>query len=325
MVDCLHSETVSKLRRVSFGLALFLSVGLLRAQQLPREALATFPADTQQMVYTNLAQLRSSPNFSQIRQQILTRQLRYFQDFLRPMGIEPDRDVDEVALGWRGEASGAAGFYGMATGRFQSDLIRQYFARTGLPTRQYSGYDLYAFGSSNDRNDIFFTFLDSGTAAFGRLPDLKAMIDASMDSANALNTNADFVNWEGELEGLAPQWGILNEKAAANFAAPWFSGGKDTKMDLSVIMRPVRAVLYQVQWGTGFSAQLNILCQDSQSATAIVGLLKLVKDGSLQSPAKGFATAPSFLQNADIHSNGERVQVDVTGPVEAISQIMRGG
>ena len=321
-----------KLRRFGWtvGIACWLAVFLMPVdvcaqQQLARQALSTFPADTQQMAYANLAQLRSTPNFSQIKRQVLNRQLRYFQDFLRPMGIEPDRDVDEVALGWRNDNTGAAGFYGMASGRLQADLIRQYFARTGLPTRQYSGYELYAFGSGSDRNDIFFTFLDSGTAAFGRLDDLKAMIDVTMGSANALDTNANFVNWEGELEGLAPQWGVLSEKAAANFAAPWFTGGKNTKMDLSVIMRPVRAVLYQVQWGTGFSAQLNILCQDAQSATAITGLLKLVKNGSLQSAADGPSSVPSVIQGADIRSNGSRVELDVSGPANALGQVIQGG
>ncbi len=303
----------------------FLTPSLLQAQQLAREALSTFPSDTQQIVYTNLAQLRSTPSFSQIRQQILDRQLRYFQDFLRPMGIAPDQDVDEVVLGWRGQGTGAAGFYGLASGRLHSDLIQQYFARTGLPTRQYSGHDLYVFGSANDRNDIFFTFLDSGTAAFGRLQDLKAMLDVKMGSRNALDSNANFVNWEGELEGLAPQWGILDEKAAANFAAPWFTGGKDTQLDLSVVMRPVRAVLYQVQWGSGFSAQLNILCQDSQSATAISGLLKLVQNGSLQSATENAPSVPSVLQSAEIRSNGSRVELDVTGPADALSQVIRGG
>ena len=63
----------------------------LQADQLPSEALKTFPADTLQVAYTNLATLRSMPVYPQIRQRILSRQLHAFEDFLRPMGIDPEQ------------------------------------------------------------------------------------------------------------------------------------------------------------------------------------------------------------------------------------------
>ena len=115
--------------------------------------------------------------------------------------------MDEVMLGWRGEMVGPAGFLGLAAGRFQPDLIQKFFQQTNLPVREYNGADLYAFGSGTDANDLFFTFFDNTLAAFGRLGDVKAMVDARMGSINALNTNSDFVNWQGELDGTAPAMG----------------------------------------------------------------------------------------------------------------------
>src|SRR5580698_4797629 len=90
----------------------------LRADQLPGEALTTFPADTLQVAFTNLATLRSLSVYPQIRQRILNHQLHAFQEFLRPMGVEPERDIDEVMLGWRGEIVGPGAFLGLAAGRF---------------------------------------------------------------------------------------------------------------------------------------------------------------------------------------------------------------
>src|SRR5208337_2542118 len=104
------------------GLGAFLFPAPLAADQLPGEALNTFPADTLQVVFTNLAELRSLSIYPQIRQRILNRQLHAFEEFLRPMGIEPEKDIDEVMLGWRGEMVGPAGFLGLAAGRFQPAL-----------------------------------------------------------------------------------------------------------------------------------------------------------------------------------------------------------
>ena len=219
------------------GLWTLVFSGRLGAEQLPQAALSAFPADTLQIAYTDLAELRSLPAYPQIRQRLLNRQLRAFQDFLRPMGIDPDKDVDEVLLGWRGEMVGPAGYLGMAAGRFQPDLIQKYFDRTSLPVRSYAGTDLYAFGSGSDANDLFFTFFDSSTAAFGRIGDMKALLDVRQGSANALSSNSDFANWEGELEGTAPEWGILNGKSAANLAALWLAGSGKKDLDFSSLAR----------------------------------------------------------------------------------------
>ncbi len=307
------------------GITILCFPALLAADQLPGEALNTFPADTLQVAFTNLATLRSLSVYPQIRQRILNRQLHAFEDFLRPMGIEPEKDIDEVMLGWRGETLGPANFLGLAAGRFQPALIQQYFDRTSLPVRQYDGSDLYAFGSGSDPDDLFFTFFDSTLAGFGRLADLKAMLDARQGSINALNANSDFVNWQGELDGTAPQWGIMNGKSAANLAALWLAPGGQ-KVDFSSLGRSVRALLYRVQWDTGFSAHLVMVCDTPESAAGFATLIGLLQQAAKQPTPAGGAAVPSILQNVDPHRDGARLELDVSGPPEMLDQILpRGG
>jgi hypothetical protein len=306
------------------SLAILCFPALLVAEQLPPEALITFPADTLQVAFTNLAVLRSLPAYPQIRQRILSRQLRAFQDFLRPMGIDPDRDVDEVMVGWRGEMAGPSGYLGLAAGRFQPDLVQKYFDRTGLPALAYAGASLYAFGSGSDAEDLFFTFLDSSIAAFGRLADVKAMLDARQGSTNALNSNSDFVSWEGELEGSAPQWGILNGKSASNLGALWFGGAGQKSVDLSSMTRSVRALLYRVQWDTGFASRLVLVCDSADNAKGFATLVDLLHQATSQPAATGSLGLPPLLQNLEAHRDGARVELDVSGPPEALDQILGG-
>lgn len=297
----------------------------LQADQLPSEALETFPADTLQVAYTNLATLRSMPVYPQIRQRILSRQLHAFEDFLRPMGIDPERDVDEVMLGWRGEMVGPAGFLGLAEGRFQPDLIQKFFQQTNLPVREYNGSDLYAFGSGTDANDLFFTFFDNNLAAFGRLADVKAMVDARMGSISALNTNSDFVNWQGELDETAPEWGILNGKSTSNLAGLWLAPGGQKSVDLSSLGRSVRALLYRVQWDTGFSAELTMVCNTPESAAGFATLVGLLQQASKQPAATGGVTLPPILQSIEVHRDGSRLVLDAAGPPELLDQILPQG
>ena len=297
--------------------------GLLCAQQAARAGLTSFPVDTQQVAYSNFAQLRSSPDYPQIRQHVLYQQLHGFQQFLRSVGVDPEKDVDEVMLGWRGESLSGPGSFGLAAGRFESDKVREFFRQTRLPVQSYAGFDLFAFGSGADSADTFFTFLDSALAAFGRLHDLKALLDVHEGSAPALEANQTLQSYEAELEETAPQWGILTGKAAANVAAPWLSGGKKNSIDMTAFLQPVQAVLYRVDWDGGFIANISVVCKTGESAAGLFKLLNILKSAPAFSAAAGGAGSASLLQNLDARQNGSRLELNASGPAEALDQILK--
>jgi hypothetical protein len=299
--------------------------GLLRAQEAARAGLASFPADTQQVAYSSFAQLRSSPDYPQIRQHVLYQQFRGFQEFLRSLGVDLEKDVDEVMLGWRGESLSGPGSFGVAAGRFESDKVRELFTQTRLPVQSYAGFDLYAFGSGADPADTFFTFLDSSLAAFGRLRDLRALLDVREGLADALDTNQTLRSYEAELEETAPQWGILTGKAAANVAAPWVSGGKKNTIDMTAFLQPVQAVLYRVDWDGGFFAHISLVCKTEESAAGLFKLLNILKSAPTFSASGGGPGSASLLQNLDAHQNGSRLELSASGPAEALDQLLKVG
>jgi len=304
------------------ALALLLSPALASGQGTARDALAMFPADTQQLAYLNLAQFRGMAEYPQIRRYLLTSQLRDFQEFLRSVGIDPEKDVDEIVLGWRGESGGGAGFYGRAEGRFDLDRVQQLFTKQRLPVREYQGQQLYAFGSGTSAMDTFFAFLSPSSAAFGRLADLKDILDVRARAKPALDSNSKFVDWEAELEGTAPQWGISTGKAAANQVAPWISTGRNLNVDPSTILGPVQAFLYRLEWAGGITANLSIVCQSAESASAFATLLTLWRDSR---PAEATPTSLGLmLQSLQVHTDGTRVELTAFGPIETFDQILHG-
>lgn len=292
------------------------------AQEVAREALSLFPADTQQMAYVNLAQLRASPNYPRVRERLFSRQLLDFEDFFRSMGTDPEKDAEEVVLGWRGEPEDVSSHFALAQGRFQPDKVREFFASSQLPRQRYQEYDLYAFGSGEGPSDIYFTFLSSSSAIFGRLPDVKALLDVRAGSRPALDTNALFVSSEAELDETAPQWGISSARSAANQATPWLGSGRKHAPDLSALVGPVQAVLYRLEWENGFLAQISILCKDTDSANALAKVLNLVKAPRPTDTALSASVMDTVIQEMDIQTNGSRVELRGSGPLEAMDQVL---
>jgi hypothetical protein len=313
----------STLARAVWAARIILACSLpLGAQEAARTGLAYFPADTQQIAYSNFAQLRASADYPQIRRHVLYQQLHGFQEFLHSLGINPEKDVDEVMLGWRGDSPSGPGSFGVAAGRFEPDKVSEYFAKTQLPVRSYDGCDLYAFGSGADQDDTFFTFLDSTLAAFGRLHDLKALLDVREGYAPPLGANQVLAAYEAELDGTSPQWGILTGRAAANVATPWLAGGKKTSVDLTAFMQPILAVLYRIDWDGGFAAHISVVCKSPETAAGLFQLLNLLKSAPVFAGAAG-ASAPSpIVQNLDARQEGARLELSASGPAEALDQLI---
>ena len=273
----LASRLTGRLKKVAW-LTVTMSLALLlpamaKAQGLGAAGLSNFPSDTEQVAYVNVAELRSSPNYYAIHRQLFDRRMDEFEMFMRGAGTDGEKDVDEILLGWRGGKLGSEDFFGVASGRFDPEHARQLAPQHGVTRVNYHGTPLYGVDAGDANADLYFTFLDESTAAFGRETDVKAMVDLHAGNGTALDSNSDFVSWENELDGAAPQWGIATGPAAAVQAAPWFAGQGKLRLDPATVMAPIKAVLYQVDWSTGFSARLSLVCQKPENATALTQLI----------------------------------------------------
>lgn len=305
-----------------YAAVILLMPTMARAQWLGREALSSFPADTQQIAYLNLAQLRSMAEYPQMRNYLLNRQFRDFQDFLRSLGIDSEKDVNEVILGWRGMGTDRPGMLGRAEGRFDADKVRRQMVRLRLPVREYQGYELYSFGSGEDPTDIVFVFFSGSSAAFGRMRDLKELLDVRAGVKPALESNTALAAWESELEGTSPQWGISVGKAASLQAGPWLAAGGKDLPDVSKIFGPVEAVIYRVDWGGGVTTHASIICQSDESASTLAQLLSVLRTARGSGVPEGLSIV---LQGLEVQASGPRVELTTSAPFSALDQIMRCG
>jgi hypothetical protein len=315
-----------------FGLRKLLPVAVLvlcfapdiRAQGLGSEALTFFPADTQQIAYADLGQLRTLPDYKQLRQVLFSQEMRNLEGLLQSMGSDPEQDVDEAVLGWRTNAMSVSQAFGLAEGSFNPTQDQNSSATGVLRSRQYSGYALmeYRVGRSNG---VFFTYLSSDLAAFGQLGDVERLIDDYLGKQSSLNSNSEFINWEAELDGAGAQWGITTGAAAATVAAPWLGvNSKSEAGTLAGLFKGVKAVLYKVNWSGDFDAQISVVCDNSQDAQTLQRLL-LLGQNALPATAGASAAVSQFVRALQISMDGNRLVLEGSGPPQLLSEILGGG
>lgn len=330
--DSSQTMPINQRRNHTFGLtcgaaalAFMLAPCWLSAQQPGQLALSLFPADTHQVSFTDLSQLRTSPDYPQLRDRLLGTQLRDLEQFLRAAGDDPEADTSAVALGWRGDVANPTGFFGLATGKFHPDQILDFFKRSKLPIATYSGVQLFSNGSNEPRSRFFFAFLDASTAIFGRLGDLKTLLDVRAGLRPALETNAPFVNWESELEGSAPQWAITTGRAAATQATLWLAGPNvKAPVDLGALMTPIQAVLFSADLvsSSDLATHISVVCDRPETATALAQVLTMWRNAH---PAAGNGASPqlqNFLASLNISAQGPRVELDGMGSPALVQQLV---
>jgi hypothetical protein len=295
----------------------------IRAQGLGSEALTFFPADTQQIAYADLSQLRTLPDYKQLRQALFSQEMKNLEGLLQSMGSDPEQDVDEVILGWRANAMSVSEAFGLAEGSFNSAQAQNSSATGYLQSRQYSGYTLMEYGVGHG-NGIFFSYLSSNLAAFGRLGDVERLIDDYVGKQSGLNSNSEIANWEAELEGSGAQWGITTGAAAATVAAPWLGvKSKSEAGALSSFFKDVKAVIYKVNWSGDFDAQISAICDNSQDAQTLERLL-LLGQNALPATAGASAAVTQFVRSLQISTDGSRLVLEGSGPPQLISEILGG-
>ena len=294
----------------------------VRSQGLGSEALAFFPPNTQQIAYADLSQLRALPNYKQLRQALFTPEMRNLEGFLQSIGSDPEEDVDEVIVGWRANAMSMSAAFGIAEGNFDPSQLQNLAAKGNLPSRQYEGYTLLGYGL-HETDSLYITYLGSNLAAFGKLNDLERMVDDYLGRQPSLNSNSQFVNWEAELDGSGAQWGITTGSAAAAVAAPWLGASPKAPISLSAIFKPIKGVLYKVNWSGDFDAQISVICDDSQDTQTLDRLLLLWQSALAATPGDS-APVNQFVRELQISTDGNRLELEGSGPPQSITDILGG-
>jgi hypothetical protein len=108
-------------------------------------------------------------------------------------------------------------------------------------------------------------------------------------------------------------------------AGAWLSPSGQKTVDVGSLARTIRALLYRIQWDTGFTANLFMVCDTPESAAGFNTVLGLLKQASKQPPAAGGLALPPILQKIESHRDGDRLELDVSGPPEMLDQIMPAG
>jgi len=301
-------------RVLMLGLAFSLMTATGRAQDLVKEALASFPLDTVRLEYSSPAKLRNLPDYATLRRRYLAPGLRSLEAQLASLGIQ-ESDINEVVLGWAPSGE-KLGLEGVAEGRFDPQAMARRAAAAGISSTPVGSVAAYCFGDSGVSPCV--TALGRSLGALGTLTELQAVMDARSGQAMSLGSKQSFDALVEQAHKDTPIWGVAIGQAVPD----WFKGSmpaqKNLQLDWSTTFKSVESLTYSVQPADQIRLNVQMNCVSDQGA----GDLRRVFDGLrlLQKMAwqNQYPNVPNPFDNLVVDASGRAVLLTLITPYSAL-------
>ncbi len=319
MMGCLHSEAVMKTVKhcaVSLVLLAMLLLGTAYGMPLNSSARAVVPADLQQLISVDYRALRDSPTATALKAQLMDSQknLEAFEGALKGIGINPDKDIDTLALASFRTPKQGIQTIGVAGGPFNMKAVLKKMTLQKIkPTKYHNTTNIYPMDGG-----FVMTFLDDSTLLFGEPSALKLGLQARDGEILNLDTNQSMSDMMTSVDS-SPFWSILDQEGTQNMMRSAL-GDAAKIADYETVKKRVLGSYYTMDFSSGVNFDLTVVTSDSMTAATLSTLMKagiLFKKTSA-SPAEKVA-----MDNTTVDSDGQDLLMHFKSSDAQFQSLMR--
>jgi len=286
------------MKQLVFGLVLSGALCLpASAAPLSSNARTVVPAAVQQVISVDYRDLRDSPTARALKDRVMPDNVKEFENALRGVGIDPDRDAEQLTfVSYRGPKGILRGI-GIAQGPFNQKQFLQKARLKKIKPQKYLLAYLYPMASG-----MQMVFLDPTTILFGDATAIKGAIDVRDNGAESVASNNSIDDLITDVQS-SPVWSVLDQAGTQNMmrSALGQAGGLT---DYDVVKRRLVASDYVMNFNNGVTFDLNVKTTDNVTAATISGLMKV---GLQYKKLSGTPTEKLALENTTVDSSNDTV------------------
>jgi len=237
------------------------------AMPLGTSVRTVIPSDIQQIISVDYRALHDSPTAQQLKQQVLPESMKQFETALKGIGIDSDRDVDQLTFAAYRQGKEGVRTVGMAQGSFQSKVVLKRLAVKKIMPKKYRTSYIYPMG-----NGMMMTFLDDNSLLFGDDNAIKGALDARDGLQPTLDSNSTMADMMSAVDG-APVWSLLDQQGTQNMMRSAL-GDASGIADYDTVKKRLIGSCYTMNFSNGVNFDLDVLTSDSMTAATMSSLIK---------------------------------------------------
>jgi hypothetical protein len=286
------------MKKLSFAL-LLLSVTPVFAMPIASSARAMVPSEIQQLIGVDYRALKDSPTAQQLKQQVLPDNLKELETALKGVGIDAERDLDQLNFAsFRTDKKGIQTI-GVAQGSFSAKTVLKKLKLKKIAPSKYGTAEIYPMD-----NGLVMTFLDDNTLAFGTVASLHSALDTRDGKRASLDSNSQMADQMAAVDSAAV-WSILDQQGTQ--AMMLSSLGEAAKVaDYESLKKRIMASRYTMNFQSGVNFDLTVVTADSMTAAT---LSTIVKAGMLYKKMNASPIEKTALDATTVDSDSSNLQL----------------
>ena len=269
------------------------------AAPLPSSVRPAIPADVQQLICVDYRALKNSDTAMALKQQVLPPSLKEFEGALRGVGIDPDKDVDQLTFASYRSGKNGVRVVGIAQGNFATAAVLKKMRLQKVKPTKVRNSDIYPMPAG-----MQMTFLDDNTLLFGDSGALRGALDARDGYGYTLDSNTDIAGMMGSVEN-GTVWSVLDQQGTQNMLHSAL-GDAAGLADYDTVKKRILGSRYTMNFESGVNFDLDVVTSDSMTATTLSSLLKA---GMLYKKMSATPTEKLALDNVTVNSDSSNLQM----------------
>lgn len=278
---------------------LFLCSMTAWAMPLGSSARTAIPAEVQQIICVDYRALRNSETAQALKQQVLPENLKEFEGALKAVGIDPEKDVDQLTFASYRTPKQGTRVVGIAQGIFRTQTFLKKMRLQKVRPMKVRDASLWPMSGG-----MQMTFLDDSTLLFGDRSSIQGALDARDGYGSALDSNNQIADMIGSVDsGMV--WSVLDQQGTQNMLRSAL-GDASKLADYDTIKKRLLGSRYTMDFSSGVNFDLSVLTSDSITASTLSSLLKA---GVLYKKLNATPTEKIALESVTVDSDSSNLQL----------------
>jgi hypothetical protein len=256
------------MKRTIVSLLVLLCSGLPSlASSLGTATRSVIPVEVQQIINVDYRRMKNSETAMDMKAKLLPPNMKQFEDALKDIGVNPDKDIDQITLASFRQKDHGLQMIGIAQGQFPRKKLLLKIAKEKIKGTKKNGSILYPMAGG-----FQMTFLDDWTMLFGDGNAVKAALDARDDSSQSLNANRDITDMISSVD-QGTVWSVL-DSAGTQTMLKSALGSAGQLGEFDDVKKKLQGSRYTMDFDQGVDFKLNVVTSDSVTASTLSSLLK---------------------------------------------------
>jgi len=219
---------------------------------MPSAARNAVPSTVQQIISVDYRTLKNSDTAMALKAQVLPPSLKEFEDRLKSVGIDPEKDADQLTFAAYRGPKNEVRVVGVAQGSFSSKVVLKKMRLNKIKPVKYHDNDIYPMS-----NGMEMTFLEDNTLLFGDGSALRGALDTRDGYTTGLDSNSQVADMIGPVES-GTVWSVLDQQGTQNMLISAL-GDAGKLADFDMVKKRVQGSRYTMNFTNGVTFDLDVV------------------------------------------------------------------